>query len=325
MLGGAVEDALGYGVAPGEDRIAAALLRRGYDAGIPYFDAGAAGSAAIAEEVIALAFGPHAEGVDVSTTLSGDASVAPLPLPGSADPGRTGRDHGTPFGPDPRSWADDAESAIDRSVRRLRRNHLAIAWVEAHHVPVLREASVRERLDGDSRVGSWGIRFGEQVPRPDAVLGLLALGVRSFGIPYHLLNAPLVEPLLGLIHDAGGSVIDLDPHAGGRLNGDRFSGALGRSRSTPPRPVDFATLRSELEPVTRLGFLTEGKVRTLGQAAIQYVLGSAAVTSAVVPLHDPLRLSEWVEAPGRRSISPEERKAVARLHAGSEAASRAGT
>ncbi len=317
VLLGSVPDAFTVGVSPAEDRTGHALLARCVAAGIDAFDCGPAGGAAQAEEFFSGVFGGVASPPHVCSTLTGEPTGPPVL---SAHPERTGRtpdEAASPFGPDPRLWPNEARAAIARSARRLQRAGLSLAWLEAGALPAIRDPAVRRALDETGEAGTpregWGVRFETAPPDRETLEGLLALGVRHFAFPVHLLNAALALPAIELVQAARGAVVGLDVHAGGRLNGLRFQGALGRPSHGPPRVVDFATLRAELAPVTELGFLTRDRARTLGQAAIQFALGIPGVLAVVVPIADPSRLPEWTAWNERPGLTPEDRRRVAEL------------
>ena len=100
-------------------------------------------------------------------------------------------------------------------------------------------------------------------------------------------------------------LIAYDPFAGGRLDGSRFA-----EQSLLPGPatgpVDVRRLHEEFDPVLRLGFLTEGRRRTLGQAALQFVLAWSWVVTTVVPLPSPERFDELLDYTTRPPLTGEE-------------------
>ncbi len=313
----AVPDAFTVGLSPAEDRTGHALLAHCVAAGIDTFDCGPAVVAAQAEEFFSGVFGGVGSLPRVCSTLTGEPPGPPVLSALSERIGR-GRDEATsPFGPDPRLWPNEAREATARSARRLQRARLSLAWLDDGALPALRDPAVRRALDETVEAGApeegWGVRFETAPPDLETLEGLLALGVRRFAFPVHLLNAALALPAVELVRGAQGAVVGLDVHAGGRLNGLRFDGALGRQSHGPPRVVDFATLKAELAPVTQLGFLTRGQARTLGQAAIQFVLGIPGIVAVVVPIADPSRLREWTAWSERPGLTQEDRRKVADL------------
>jgi aryl-alcohol dehydrogenase-like predicted oxidoreductase len=65
--------------------------------------------------------------------------------------------------------------------------------------------------------------------------------------------------------------------------------------------------------VDQLGFLTEG--RTLGQAAIQWLLAEPAVTTVLPNIYDSAQLREFAAAPDTPPLSAAELDRVAELYA----------
>ena len=104
-------------------------------------------------------------------------------------------------------------------------------------------------------------------------------------------------------------LIAYDPFAGGRLDGSRFA-----EQSLLPGPatgpVDVRRLHEEFDPVLRLGFLTEGRRRTLGQGALQFVLAWPWVVTTVVPLPSPERFDELLGYAARPPLTEEEMERI---------------
>jgi aryl-alcohol dehydrogenase-like predicted oxidoreductase len=105
-----------------------------------------------------------------------------------------------------------------------------------------------------------------------------------------ILDQRLARGLLGA-SPPGVGFFARDPLGSGRLDGSRLGDTLGARRpgSGPPRVRE---LEREFAPVLSLGFLTEGRRRTLGQAALRFVLQFPWVACALVPLPAPERLDE---------------------------------
>jgi hypothetical protein len=143
----------------------------------------------------------------------------------------------------------------------------------------------------------------EEGAAPALVPGALYVG------PYSLLEQRLRSVFGGASPGSPASLLARDPFAGGRLDGTRISrGWLGRG--PPDAPASLRSLSSEFEPVLRLAFLTEGRTRTLAQAALQYVTSRPWVASALVPLPSPERLAEMLDAFSRPPLTADE---VARI------------
>ncbi len=85
------------------------------------------------------------------------------------------------------------------------------------------------------------------------------------------------------------------PHSSGMLEG-RYTKDTEFAANDHRRHRPKEWLTEGLRKVEQLGFLTEG--RTLGQAAIQWLLAEPAVTSVLPNIYDSDQLREFAAAPG---------------------------
>ncbi len=102
-----------------------------------------------------------------------------------------------------------------------------------------------------------------------------------------------------------------DPMAGGRLDGTRWDHSLSATRGRGV-PIPLRHLQEEVAPVLELGFLTDGRRRTLAQAALQYVAGLPGVASVLVPVPPADRLSELLEFANAPALSSAEIDRISR-------------
>ncbi len=316
LYGGRVPDAFTPGSAPEDDLLGQATVRLALRSGVSVLDSGDVTTAAPAEELVARALSDGGRSPEIHTTLCGEPGELPEPFrpggrpPGPATPG--------PLGQDPTRWASDLDAALERAYRRLRPHAPTLVWLPASALSGLGEPKVRSALNGwvaSGRVGAWGVRFEQTPPEPETLLALIGRDARAFAFPFHLLNADVALPAVRTAARAGARIVALDAHAGGRLNGLRFAGPLARPVAGGSPVTDFELLRAELEPITRLGFLTQNRQRTLAQAALQFVLQTGGVEAAILPLSDPRRIEEWTRALERPALSPEEQTRVEHLTA----------
>jgi aryl-alcohol dehydrogenase-like predicted oxidoreductase len=293
---------------PARTALSIGLVRQAIHEGFDFLDAGDADRAVLGEQLIAQARTARGGPPEVATTLTGND---PMPRTSSSMSATVhGSSVSSPLGPDPSGWAEDLRQAVGRSIRRLGAGPIAVAWIEAGDVRSLAQPGVRATLEQDPRLVDWGVRYTGGVPDLGDVQQAIAGGARVFALEFHLLNARAAAPVVRAIVAAGGSIVVLDPHADGRLNGERLETPFAFAGATPGRPADWPTVLEELSPVTRLGFLTAGRQRTLAQAAIQYVLGAPGVSSVLVHPFDGKRLRGWRESIDRPPLTPAERDRI---------------
>jgi L-glyceraldehyde 3-phosphate reductase len=115
------------------------------------------------------------------------------------------------------------------------------------------------------------------------------VGADVVEVPYNLLERGGILDLRSKGAASPVHVIVADPLASGRLGG-AFLAEDRRILAGPSAPTPIRQLQRSLGPVLRLGFLTEGRHRTLAQAALQFALHDPRVSVAVVPA---LPLDRW--------------------------------
>ena len=101
------------------------------------------------------------------------------------------------------------------------------------------------------------------------------------------------------------------PHSSGMLEGKYTKDTVfAENDHRRHRPKEW--LEQGLRKVDQLGFLTEG--RTLGQAAIKWLLAEPAVTTVLPNIYDSDQLREFAAAPETADLSPAELERVADLY-----------
>ncbi len=93
-------------------------------------------------------------------------------------------------------------------------------------------------------------------------------------------------------------------------------------RRTPQQVIRFAFYRvarewlvEGLRKIERLDFLRRGGKRTLGQAALRFVLAEASVVSALPNIYDEKQLAEFAGASAAPDLNADELQRIAELHA----------
>jgi hypothetical protein len=194
--------------------------------------------------------------------------------------------------------------SLEDSGRRLAPNRVGIVeWTDPEIPPALTKEGDREgpadvrpplfchRLPGGRPVA------GPERPDPHRS--------RLFSGPLSLLDARLAEFMGTQVVSGPVSFLARDPFAGGRLDGTRAA-ASAVERGPGAGPMRLRELESEFAPVLRLAFLTEGRTRTMAQAAIRYAAHWEWVGSVLVPLPSVDRLPEVLRTFATPALSTEE-------------------
>jgi aryl-alcohol dehydrogenase-like predicted oxidoreductase len=259
------------------------LLRRARAAGVTTLELPGGAGADVLERAVATAFPePDPELAILSERSSeGLGSRATRPDTESGAPAPAG----------------SLQAAVEASNRRLQPHaiHL-IDWVAREgDEPTFETELTRLRMDGvvDAVVRRVG---GPVTAEGGPSLGTLWSGTLS------LLDDRTERRLGSIASNPGMGFFARDPFDGGRLDGRRMTDAVS-TRRPDVGPVRLRELEQEFAPVLSLGFLTQGRKRTLAQAAIQYALRWPWVCSVLVPLPAPERLAEVLAAETTPSLS----------------------
>lgn len=275
--------------APADDERNVAVLRRARSFGLTTFALGEGAAGARAERLLSLALPDP----DPELLIIGRRSLRPLATERSR----------TPRGSD---LEERLRASLAESNARLAPHSIGLLeWRGDGGNPEevdVEPALARLRSDGVLvDVLTPAARAIERWARPtDGATGpTLVVG------PLSLLDVSLVPAIRARadLHPVG--VFVRDPFAEGRLDGTRFDRTIAERGPGSPPPT-IRELQQEFAPVLDLGFLSEGRRRTLLQASVQFVALWPWVCSMLVPLPRPERFGELVEAADSPPLSEEE-------------------
>jgi aryl-alcohol dehydrogenase-like predicted oxidoreductase len=173
-------------------------------------------------------------------------------------------------------------------------------------------ARAMERLVSTLGAPVWGAAWTSGTDAQLCAHDALALGARLIGLPISLLSFAAALEIGRKATDAGAGLVGLDPMAGGALDGSFLTGSP-LERDAGSRPSTLGELTERLGPITQLGFLTEGRRRTLPQAAVRFVLDLPAVVSVSCDIRSPATILELASVERVPSLSDEELDRVSRL------------
>lgn len=205
---------------------------------------------------------------------------------------------------------DRTVAAVQQSLRRLGRDRLDALVLPWKEIQALHESGALPALhDALPRmgVGSLAVRLDEAALDAAGIRAVASAGVRIFLARWSLLEREIAGSVLPVLRETGSSLLAVDPHADGRLDGRRvLSPAAGRRAGS--HPLDPSELRRAMAPVLGLRYLTEGTGRTLIQAAVQFALDPPEVAAVLCPLEDPRLTGQICEYAAAPAFSVDERR-----------------
>jgi len=287
------------------DDQAVTLLREAYDLGITTYDAADTYGNGRSEEQLAAAFATMREKVVYATKFGYDWEHHAGERKGQNE---IEQDFS----------AAAVRRSLEGSLRRLKTDYIDIWQMHNARLEQVRDGELQallEQFRAEGKIRTWGIALGP------------AIGWLWEGIEAAQRNVPMVQMIWNLLEAfpgndmvAAANELHADttyfvrvPHSSGMLEGKY-------TRDTVFPPTDHRSHRPRswlingLQKVETLRFLEEPG-RTLGQAAIQWLLAEPRVMTVLPNIYDREQLREFAAAPDTPPLSGEELARVEALRA----------
>ena len=282
------------------------LLRRAYDLGVTFFDTGDTYADGAAETIVAEALGDVRDKITVATKFGYDIYSQ------RARENQREREH---------DWSPGyMRKALEGSLRRLGTDRIDYYQMHNPRLEAIRRDDLfaeLEKAKDEGLIRAYGVALGPALEMRQAEEAVAAI---ERGAPpqiiYNVMEQALGEAAFPASRTSGVSVLVRVPHASGLLDGTAAragefpEGDHRRWRTNTPEKLE--AWQTALEKVERLRFLEKG--RTLGQAAIQFVLREPAVASVIPNIYDEAALEEFAAACDAPPLEDAEYEAIQALH-----------
>ncbi len=173
-----------------------------------------------------------------------------------------------------------------------------------------------EDLRAEGKIRAYGTALGPRIEpdrQKDEAVASFRRGYHSVQIIYNLLEQQLGPTTFDAARSHGGGILARVPHSSGLLEGNLTPETTFPSwdhRSHRPREW----LTEGLKKVDQLGVLTEDGRRTIGQAALKFILREPTMMSTLPNIYNEEQLAEFAAAPETPEISEEEFGRVQELY-----------
>jgi aryl-alcohol dehydrogenase-like predicted oxidoreductase len=287
----------------GEDS-AVSLLRRAYDLGVTFFDTADVYGDGRGETVLAAALGPVRERCVIATKFGYNWY----------DHERTAgqREHPQDFSP------AFLRRAVEESLRRLNTDWIDFLQLHNPRMSHLQSDVLFDelaKLRGEGKLRAWGAALGPAIGwREEGLYAIRERRLPALQIIHNMLEQDPGRELLAGGKGTGCGFVARVPHSSGLLEGhytEETTFPPGDHRNHRPR----SWLIEGLKKVERLRFLEIEGRRTLGQAAIQWLLGQPGMASVLPNIYDEAQLREFAAASESPALSESELREVERLYA----------
>ncbi|MGE5597698.1 MAG: aldo/keto reductase [Hyphomicrobiales bacterium] len=285
------------------------LLQRAFDLGVTFFDTGDTYANGEAETILRDALRTQREHIVIGTKFGYDIYNHP------ERPNQQERPH---------DWSPGyMRKALTESLRRLGTDYIDYYQLHNPRVDAIYRDDLWDELDRVKREGlirAYGTALGPAFDLRQVEESIASIERRHAPpqIIYNLLEQGIGAPVFPVAHEHGVSVLVRIPHSSGLLEGymtkdTQFEPGDHRNWRLTTNERRKAWLEDGLEKVKQLSFLEEG--RTIGQAAIQFILHEPSVASVLPNIYDRAGLEEFTSVDRVRQLTADEYGRVQTLYA----------
>ena len=279
------------------------LLRQAHERGINYFDTADTYGSGKGETLLADAFGHMRDEVVISTKIGYDFYNH------TARRGQQER---------PQDWSEDfLRFALERSLERLETDY--IDFLQLHNTKMDAAENdelfaLMEAFKEEGKIRSYGAALGPKIGwRDEGVKMMRERDLAGLQMIYNLLEQDPGRDLIDVARETGTSLVVRVPHSSGMLEGKYDENTtFGPNDHRRHRPKEWLT--TGLQKVEGLSFLTESGERTLGQAALKFVLASPEVASTLPNIYDEEQIEEFAATSETPDLTEGELSRVAELY-----------
>ena len=279
------------------------LLRQAQERGINYFDTADTYGSGKGETLLADAFGHMRDEVVISTKIGYDFYNH------TARRGQQER---------PQNWSEDfLRFALEQSLKRLGTDY--IDFLQLHNTKMDAAENdelfaLMEAFKDEGKIRAYGAALGPKIGwRDEGVKMMRGRDLAGIQMIYNLLEQDPGRDLIEAARDTNTSLVVRVPHSSGMLEGKYDENTtFGENDHRRHRPKEWLT--TGLRKVESLAFLTESGERTLGQAALKFVLASPEVVSTLPNIYGEEQIEEFAATSEAPDLTEEELRRVAELY-----------
>ena len=280
------------------------LLRQAYDSGITFFDTADTYGQGRGETLLGEALGDVRDRIVIATKFGYDFYNHTNDRDGHKELPQD-------FSP------KHVRFAVEQSLRRLGTDYIDIYQVHNPRMWAVRSDELfatLEELKAEGKIRCYGAALGPANGwEPEGLALVRERDIATLQIIYNMLEQDPGRTVVAAAEERGVGVLVRVPHSSGLLEGNYTAETTfppNDHRSHRPRQWLIDGLRK----LEQLSFLTEGTGRSIGQAAIQFVLSSPAVASVLPNIYDAEQLSEFVAAAESLPLTADELTGIANLY-----------
>jgi aryl-alcohol dehydrogenase-like predicted oxidoreductase len=279
------------------------LLRSAFEKGINYFDTADTYGSGLGETILAEAFGGMRDEVVISTKIGYDFYNHTQ---------RRGQQER------PQDWSEDfIRFALEQSLTRLGSDYVDFLQLHNTKMDAIEDDALFELMEefkGEGKIRAYGVALGPKIGwLEEGVKAMRERDLAGVQMIYNLLEQDPGRALIEAARETETSLVVRVPHSSGMLEG-RYTEETTFAKNDHRRHRPKEWLLDGLKKVDQLSFLTESGERTLGQAALKFVIASPEIVSTLPNIYDEEQLVEFAAAPDTPDLTEDELARVAELY-----------
>jgi aryl-alcohol dehydrogenase-like predicted oxidoreductase len=280
------------------------LLRKAYDSGVRFFDTADTYGQGKGETMLADALGDVRDRIVIATKFGYDFYNHLAERDGHKELPQD-------FSP------KHIRFAVEQSLERLRTDYIDFYQLHNPRMWAIRSDELFDTLNelkAEGKIRAYGAALGPAIGwEAEGLAAIHDRYIATLQIIHNMLEQDPGRSLLAAAKERGVGVFVRVPHSSGLLEGKytaetTFSANDHRSH----RPREWLT--EGLKKLEKLAFLTDGTGRTIGQAAIQWLLATPTIASVLPNIYDSEQLAEFVSSADTSPLSDDELSRVADLY-----------
>jgi aryl-alcohol dehydrogenase-like predicted oxidoreductase len=166
----------------------------------------------------------------------------------------------------------------------------------------------------EGKIRCYGVALGPKIGwLEEGVKAMRERDLAGVQMIYNVLEQDPGRALIEAARETNTSLVVRVPHSSGMLEG-KYTEETTFAKNDHRRHRPKEWLLDGLKKVEQLGFLTESGERTLGQAALKFVLASPEIVSTLPNIYDDEQLDEFAAAPDTPDLTEDELSRVAELY-----------
>jgi aryl-alcohol dehydrogenase-like predicted oxidoreductase len=274
-----------------------ALMQKALDAGITLFDTADTYGNGLGETIVKDALGHRRDEICISTKFGYEWKATPVEE-------RKGQVE-QPQNFDP----DFIRKGLEGALERLGTDRIDL-WMlhnaKMSHIERDDAFALLESFKREGKIRAYGVALGPAIGwEPEGVKAMQTRDLDCLMIIYNLLEQNPGRRFIEVAGQRGCGLMARVPHSSGMLEGmynkdTKFAAGDHRAHRK------LAWLEQGLQKIEQLKFITEGRGRTLAQAALQYILAHQELTSTLPNIYNEAQLAEFAAAPATPAFTADE-------------------